>query len=58
MLMELLLICFFEWFFLFLKYFTTSAIVKQSTIKIIAEALIFENEKGIVLFSVLKINHF
>ena len=46
MLMGLLLICFFEWFFLFLKYFATSAIVKQSTIKIMAEALIFENEKG------------
>jgi hypothetical protein len=56
--MELLLISFFEWFCLFLKYFTTSATVKQSTIKIMAEALIFENDKGIVLFSVLKINHF
>lgn len=56
--MELLPTCFFEWCNCFFKYLTNSATVKQSTIKIMAEALIFENDKGIVLFSTVKLEHY
>ena len=56
--MELLLTYFFEWCICFFKYLTNSTTVKQSTIKIRAEALIFEKEKGIVLFSTVKLEHF
>ena len=41
---------------MFIKYFTSSATDKQSTIKIKAVALIFENEKGMLLTLYLKIN--
>lgn len=58
MLTELLQTCFFEWCKCFFRYLTTSTTVRQSTIKIMAEALIFENEKGIILFSEIKLKQF
>jgi hypothetical protein len=50
LLTELLQTYFFEWCNCFFKNLTNSTTVRQSTIKIMAEALIFENEKGIVFF--------
>lgn len=55
--MELLQTYFSRWCECFFKYFTSSAIDKQAIINTIAEAPIFENEKGIVLISALKLQH-
>jgi hypothetical protein len=55
--MALLQTYFSEWWKFFLKYFTSSAIAKQAIMKRIAVLPIFEKEKGIVLFSTLKLKH-
>lgn len=56
--MELLLTCFSECRYFFLRYLTISAMVKQNTMKIKAEPLIVENEKGIALNFAVKLTHF
>ena len=58
MLMELQQIYFSEWLYCFFKYLTSSATVKQTTIKMRTVELIFEKENGIVLFSSVKLRFF
>lgn len=50
--------CFSEGAYFFFRNLTSSATVKQSTIKISAVLLIFENENGIVLICIFKVLHF
>ncbi len=55
---ELQQIYFSECLYCFLKYLTSSAILKQATIRMSTVELIFENENGIVLFSAIKLQSF
>jgi hypothetical protein len=48
LLTELQQIYFSEWLYCFLKYLTSSAMLKQATIQMSTVELIFENENGIV----------